>query len=241
MIDTFKEILIVYGRIITILPLLLAITLYMGKRAIGELPVFDFLIIITLGAVAGADIADPDIKHLPTIASILAIGILQRAVAKWKISNRKIGKLITFEPTIVIQNGKILEKNLKKIRYSIDNILQMLREKNIFDINDVETAIIEGNGALSVLKKPQKLPITPENLNILNPISAISFPVIVEGEIYENVLKDLNLNETWLYQQLSAQGIDDIKNIFFASINRNLELHISLKDKNNINLPPIIH
>jgi len=241
MFEFMKDVLMVLGRIITILPLLLFITLFVGKRAIGELPIFDFLIILTLGSVVGADIADPSIKHIPTAIALIAIGILQKVIAKWKISNRKIGRLLTFEPTVIIQNGKFLNKNLKKIRYSIDNILQMLREKNVFDINEVETAIIEANGALSVLKKPEKNPVTLEDMNIVKTTSTISFPVIVEGTIYSNVLKDFNLNEAWIKQQLSHQGIIDIKNVFFASINKNLDLHISLKDESDITVPPIKH
>ena len=236
-----KDMLIIFVRILTILPLLLAITLFMGKRAIGELPVFDFLIVVILGALVGADIADPNIKHLPTAIAIIFIGIFQRLVANWKISNRKIGRLLTLEPTVVIQNGKFIHKNLKEIRYSIDNILQMLREKDVFDINEVETAIIEGNGALSVLKKPHKNFVTREDMNIVNTTSSIAFPVIIEGTIYLSVLKHVNLNEAWLMQQLSAQGVNDINNVFFASINRNLELHISLKNESNINIPPIKH
>ncbi|WP_299512519.1 DUF421 domain-containing protein [uncultured Rummeliibacillus sp.] len=77
-----------------------------------------------------------------------------------------------------------MDKNLKKIRFSIDNILQMLREKNVFDINEVETAIIEGSGALSVLKKSQKNSVTREDMNIVNTTSSIFFPVIIEGTIY---------------------------------------------------------
>ncbi|MER2192184.1 MAG: DUF421 domain-containing protein [Solibacillus sp.] len=241
MLELIKDVLIVLVRILTILPLLLFITLFMGKRAIGELPVFDFLIVIILGAVVGADIADPNIEHFPTVMAIIFIGIFQRVVAKWKISNRKIGKLLTLEPTVVIQNGQFIDKNLKKIRYSIDNILQMLREKNVFDINDVETAIIEGNGALSVLKKPQKDPVTREDMNIIKTTASISFPVIIEGTIYSDVLRDFNLNEASLLQQLSDQGVTDVNNVFFASINRKLELHVSLKNKNNLTIPPIKH
>lgn len=162
----------------------------LGKRAVVELPVFDFLIVLILGALVGADIADPDIEHLPTAIAIIAIGLFQRIVTNWKISNRKIGRLLTFEPTVVVQNGKFVYKNLREIRYSIDNILQMLREKNIFDINEVETTIIEANGALSVLKKSQKNAVTLEDMNITKPTSTISFPVIVEGTIYADVLKD---------------------------------------------------
>src|SRR5690625_1437312 len=108
MIDFLKDILLVIVRVITILPLLLFVTIFMGKRAIGELPIFDFLVVIILGAVVGADIADPNIEHFPTVIAIIAIALLQKVVAKWKISNRKIGRLLTFEPTIVVQNGKFV-------------------------------------------------------------------------------------------------------------------------------------
>ncbi|MER2000826.1 MAG: DUF421 domain-containing protein [Lysinibacillus sp.] len=241
MLEFLKDILIVFVRIITILPLLLFITLFMGRRAIGEIPVFDFLIVIILGAVVGADIADPNINHFPTVMAIIFIGILQRVVANWKIRNRKVGRLLTLEPTVIIQNGKFVHKNLKKIRYSIDNILQLLREKNVFDINEVETAIIEPNGALSVLKKPGKDYVTREDMSIVNTSALISFPVIIEGTIYTDVLTNFNVNEAWLKQQLSDQGVMDMNNIFFASINRNLELHVSLKFENNVTIPPIKH
>lgn len=90
----------------------------------------------------------------------------------------------------------------------------MLREKNVFDISEVETAIIEGNGALSVLKKPQKNSVTREDLNIVNTTSLISFPVIIEGTIYSDVLRNVNLNEAWLIQQLADQGVHDINSVF---------------------------
>ena len=241
MLEFMKDILIIFARILTILPLLLVITLFMGKRAIGEIPVFDFLIVIILGALVGADIADPNIQHFPTALAIIFIGIFQRVVANWKISNRKIGRLLTLEPTVVIQNGKFIHKNLRKIRYSIDNVLQMLREKDVFDINEVETAIIEGNGALSVLKKPEKISVTREDLNIVNTTSLISLPVIIEGTIYSEVLRDFNLTEAWLIQQLSAQGVNNINRVFFASINRNHELHVSLRNENRMNIPTIKH
>jgi uncharacterized membrane protein YcaP (DUF421 family) len=241
MIEFMKDMLIILGRIVTIIPLLLFITIFMGKRAIGELPVFDFIIVIILGAVVGADIANPDIKHLPTAVAIIALGIFQRIVVNWKLSNRKIGRLLTFEPTVVIHDGKLLDKNLKKIRYSIDNILQMLREKDIFDMNEVQTAVIEANGALSVLKKAQKNAVTREDMNIVKTTSSLSIPVIVEGTIYEDVLQNVDVNEAWLKQQLSNQGINDIENVFLATINRDLVLYVSLKDERNLTIPPIKH
>ncbi|WP_102026249.1 DUF421 domain-containing protein [Salirhabdus sp. Marseille-P4669] len=240
MVDFLKENLVIIGRIITILPLLLVITLFMGKRAIGQLPVFDFLIIVTLGAVVGADIADPNIHHFPTALAIVVLGLFQRIVANWKIANRKIGRLLTFEPTVVIQNGKLMEQNIRKIRYSIDNIVQMLREKNIFTISDVETAIIEASGNMSVLKKPEKSTVTREDLDIIRS-SSLSLPVVMEGTVYSDVLKSLDLDEAWLEKQLLHQGISNKKEIFYAAVDRNKKLHISLKKETNVQIPIIKH
>ncbi|WP_226038475.1 DUF421 domain-containing protein [Aquibacillus saliphilus] len=241
MLETLKDSSLVIGRIITIIPLLLFITIFMGKRAIGELPIFDFLIILTLGAVVGADIADPSINHIPTAVAIVALGIFQRVVARWKISNRKLGRMITFEPTVVIKDGKILDKNLRRIRYSIDNVLQMLRQKDVFDINDVDMAIIEANGTLSVYKKSHKNTVTLEDMGISKNTSSLALPVIMEGTIYHDVLKQYNVDETWLNQQLKMNNINHSKDILFASINNKLEFHVSLKNEKGLTIPKIYH
>ncbi|MGN8646077.1 DUF421 domain-containing protein [Gracilibacillus sp. HCP3S3_G5_1] len=236
-----SELLIVVGRVLTILPLLLLVTIFMGKRAIGELPVFDFLVIITLASVVGADIADPNINHFPTIIAVIMIGLLQKCVSYLKIANRRVGRLITFEPTIVIYDGTILQSNLKDTGFSIDNILQMLRDKDVFDISEVEIAIIEANGTLTVLKKPEKRTVTPEDLEIKQPISSFSIPVIMEGSVYTKALEARNLSEEWLLQELRKKGITNPKEVFFASINMLNEIHLSLYDDQYIMTPPIQH
>ncbi|UCZ53152.1 DUF421 domain-containing protein [Bacillus shivajii] len=241
MLQTLSDSAVVLGRVVTIFPLLLAFALFMGKRAIGEIPVFDFLVIITIANVVGADIADPEIQHIPTAFAIVTTALLQRLVAKLKLSNRKIGRLLTFEPTIIVYNGKILRENLRKNRYSIDNLLQMLREKNVFDVNDVHLAVLEASGGLSVLKKGDKETVTREDLQIKNKKMDIAYPVIVEGNIYSSVLKDLSLTESWLFEQLHARGIRDLQKIFYASINYEHDLHISLKDENPNQAPIIYH
>jgi uncharacterized membrane protein YcaP (DUF421 family) len=239
--DIIKDSFMLLGRIITILPLMLVITLIMGKRSIAELPVFDFLVIIVLGAVVGADIADPNIEHIHTAVAIVLIGIFHVIVSRLKIKYRKFGHIITFEPTIVIQDGKFVVKNLRKIRYSIDNILQMLREKDVFDINDVHLGIIEASGNISVLKKTNKSEVTVEDMNLTRAHPSLTYPVIIEGVVYDNVLAKLNLTENWLNQQLNYLKIKDIDEIFFASINEKREFHATLKNEMNEiqDLPPI--
>jgi uncharacterized membrane protein YcaP (DUF421 family) len=238
------QIIKILGRIVTILPLALFATLYMGKRSIGELPVFDFLVILTLGAVVGADIADPKINHIYTAIAVIAIALLQKLVATWKIKNRKIGRLLTFEPTMVIYQGQFLVSKMKKIQYPIDTILQMLREQKIFNVQGVELAIVEANGNLSVKLYPEKEVARVEHIlpkpNVLN--KGIDVPVVIEGEIYEKALNSRNLNESWLYEELERKNIFDVKDVFYDAVNDTNELHVSIKNTNNLqNLPPILH
>lgn len=240
MVETMKEIFVVYGRIITIYPLLLFSALIMGKRSIGELPVFDFLIVLSLGSLVGADIADPKIDHLHTALAVLGVALLQRLFSSWSIKRRWFGRLITFEPTIVIRNGEFLMGAMKKIRYSLDNILQMLREKDVFDLSEVDLGIIEANGKLTVLKKATKLTPTLEDLNIYKRPAGVSYPIIVEGKIYTDILTQLKLDEAWVLSELSKHGLNR-NDIFFASVNAKNELTYSVVN-NKVNSPPdILH
>lgn len=239
--ELMNELLVVAGRIITILPLMLGITFYMGKRSIGELPVFDFLVIITLGAVVGADIADPAIPHIHTAVAIVLIGLLQIIVSKLVIKYRKLGHVITFEPTIVIMDGKLIKSNLERLRYSIDNLLQMVREQGIFDIKDVYLGIVEANGKLSILKQPNKEGVTIEDMKLEKKNSSLSYPVIIDGKVYEDVLAKLELSNEWLQQELKKLDIRNLGEVFFASVNTKKELHVSLENymRDKRKIPPI--
>lgn len=230
-----KDTLLVYGRIVTILPLLLSITLFMGKRSIGELPVFDFLVIITLGSVVGADIADPHIEHIHTATAIIGIALLQKIISHLILKSRRIGKALTFEPTIVIMDGAIKVKNLRKIHYSLDNILQMLREKEVFDVSEVKLGIIEANGKMSVYKKFDKTQVLRGDLGLKSDSESLPYPVIIEGKIDSQTLNQLGKSELWLMKQLERKGIEEIDEVFFASLTPHLKLHLSLVDSDTPN------
>ncbi|MBU8907571.1 DUF421 domain-containing protein [Desertibacillus haloalkaliphilus] len=219
-------------------------TMIMGRRSIGELPVFDFLVVLILGSVVGADLADPSIDHIHTAVAIILIALFQVFVTKTKITNRTFGRLITFEPVIVIYQGKFLIENLTKIRYSIDNILQMLRENDVFDVSDVKIAIIEGNGKLTIHKKGEKSAVTVEDLGLTKKKTGLSFPVIIDGEIYYDVLEKLKLDEQWLKDQLQQAGISKAQSVFFASVNEQHQLHVSINEDQHLllrNVPPMHH
>jgi uncharacterized membrane protein YcaP (DUF421 family) len=240
-VELFLDFIKVLGRIITILPLMLVVTLFMGKRSIGELPIFDFIVILTLGAVVGADIADPSIHHLPTAGAVVAIGLLQKLIAWWKIKNHRVGRLLTFEPTLVIYEGEFQVQNMRKISYSIDNILQMLREKEVFRVEDVHFALVEANGNLSVKLKPDKETAKVEHVQSAPQVNAVEFPVIMDGRVYKETLSFKGLDEVWLRKELAKLHIVNMSDVFYAAINEKNHLHVSIRTSEINRSLPIYH
>lgn len=217
-------------RIVSIMGILLILVIISGRRKIGELPVFDFLTIIILGNVVGADIADPEVPHFPTVyAVVLLIGI-QYYISYLTVKNRKIGSKLTFEPVVVIQDGQFIKSNMEKVRYSIENIMMFLRQNGIFDIEEVEFAIVEDSGNISIQKKPQYQPLTPSDMNITTSYKGITCPLIIDGTIYDENLQKLELNRTWLETQLRKNGIHNLDEVFYVDINPQGRLHISKKN-----------
>lgn len=221
------EYLVVTLRMVTVTALFLVVALMLGKRYIGELSVFDFIIAITLGSVAGADLADPKIPHGPTFLTIVGLGLIHLLLSRTILKNRKVGRWLTFDPTIVIQSGIILKDNLAKIRYTVDELLSHLRQKDVFDLSEVEFAILEPNGTLSVLKKSQHLPATPKLLGITTQYIGLSIPLILEGKVNQKNLQAVNLSEKWLQDKLTEMGYSKPEQIFLAMLNTKGELYIS--------------
>ncbi len=220
--------LIVTVRVFTIFPLMFLMTLLMGKRQVGELPVIDFIIAITIGSVVGADIADPTIHHGPTALAVVLIALFQIAVSWGKIRSRLFNHWLTFEPTILIQNGQILHSHLKSSRISIDNLLELLRAKNVFDINQVEFAIFEPAGTLSVLKKSQYEVPSAKDLGLQTEYKGVATPVVVEGKPFLPGLRFVGLDEEGLLKILKGINLQSFSEVFFASMNAGNNLHVSL-------------
>ncbi|KKM11561.1 hypothetical protein SY88_07615 [Clostridiales bacterium PH28_bin88] len=227
--------LLVLYRVVTILVVFLLVALVLSKRHLGRFTIFDFIAAVTLGAVAGADISDVDKPHGPRIFALIAIGAIHILFTKMLLKNRKLGKLLTFDPTMIIQNGKIVVKNMEKVRYTLDDLLSHLREQGAFDISEVEFAILEPNGQLSVLKKSQHLPATPGDLKIPTQYKGLSIPLVLEGKAKHEGLRAINLTEEWLVNQLAGQGVTDVQEVFLALLNTQGQLYVAkYQDPSNI-------
>lgn len=205
---------------------LLIFTRLLGKEQISQLTFFDYILGITIGSISAeltVDLSSRALPHWIGLATWVVLGYLMEKISmKWRYA----AKYLEGEPTIVIMNGKIMEDALKKLKFSVSDILVLLRNKDVFNPNEVAFAIIEPNGVMSVLKKPENLPLTPKDMNIEVTSTGISTEMIYDGRVIKENLRQLNKDEKWLYKQLNEHGIKDPTEVFLMTLDPGGNLYI---------------
>ena len=207
--------------------LLMIVTRLMGRKAISQMTFFDFVVAITLGSLT-ANLGMGSNNNATTAATvIITLAVLAIITDYLHTKSFFVRKVVNSEPVVLIQNGEIVKDNMQRCRVSINDLTTMLREKNTFNIADVEFAIMENDGKLTVQPKSQKQPLTPSDMNIPTAYKELTKDIVIDGNImYEN-LKDANLNEVWLIDQLKNAGINNVKDVFFAALDTSGNLYIS--------------
>jgi len=198
---------------------LLIFTRIMGKEQISQLNLFDYILGITIGSMASTLTTDLSSRAWPHWVGLITWCFLGYLMDKITLKWRYASKVLEGEPAIVIMNGKIMENVLRKMKYRISEILELLRNKGVFDVTQVDFAIIESNGQLSVLLKPEHQPLTPKDMNIPVSFSGISTELVYDGIIIEENLTQLNKDKAWLLRELKKQGIHDIAEVFLVTLN----------------------
>ena len=195
-------------RSITSFSLLLIGARILGKQTISQMTMFDFVAAISLGAISANLAFNTSIKAHHTIISFAIYIVIIFLIAIISLKNRKGRKFLAGDPTIVIQNGKVLEGNMKKMRYTLDYLNQQLRERDIFNIEEVLFAIVETNGTLTVLKKPQYRNVTRQDL-MITVMSEQRLPIelIMDGEIIKENLDQNDLSFSWLELELRKRNL----------------------------------
>ena len=209
---------------------LLLLTRLMGKKHISQLTFFDYVTGISIGSIAAAISIEHYIKLVEGIVSLLIWSGLTIGAGFLSLLNFSAMKLIDGEPTLVIRNGKILEKNMAKIQYNVEDLLMLLRNRGIFDPSEVEFALLEANGALSVLSKSQYRPVTPNDLKVNTNYVGMVNILVVSGKIMKENLSQIGLTEKWLMEQLRLKGVDDPKEVVLATLDTNGNLYIDRKN-----------
>lgn len=209
--------------------MILLITRVIGKSQVNQLTVTDFINAIVVGSIAGALVVDLGESGYYYAFGMVTFGLLT-LVAEWlSLKYRPVRKIMEGEPTVVVHNGKILEDNMKKLIYNTDNLMMQLREQGIFNIADVEFAVAEPDGSLSVLPKSHKRTVTPADLNIPTRYEGIASEIIQDGKMIEQNLLQNNLSREWLYRELERQGVTNISDVNFASLDTDGNLYVDLK------------
>lgn len=196
----------------------------MGKREIGELSVVDFVISIMLAELAVISIENENAPIAKQIIPMLVLMCIQITLAFVSLKNEKLRKFIDGSPSILIRRGKIDEKEMRKQRYNFDDLMMQLRQKNIKYLSDVEFAILEPSGDLSVIEK-ETGPDAKRHPHYL------PLPLILDGKIKQDHLTQLGKTEFWLRQELRKLGYRDITKISFCSLDRNDRLYVDLIDE----------
>ncbi|NWQ40155.1 DUF421 domain-containing protein [Bacillus sp. EB106-08-02-XG196] len=190
--------------------LILVIFRLMGKREIGELSILDLVVFIMIGELAIVAIDNPNKSVIHTSIPMVLLMLIQIVLATLSLKSKRFRDLVDGKPTIIINRGKIDEEAMRKQRYNFDDLLTQLREKDIRSIADVEFAILESSGSLSVIERMNNSDGNPRD-------GDITIPLIIDGNIEEENLIRINKTNLWLRQELKKMGYRDVRKISFCS------------------------
>lgn len=198
---------------------LLIFTRFLGKQQVSQLTFFEYVLGITIGSIAGTLSVDLSSRAWPHWVGLsvwtFTVFMMQKISLKWP----KASKYLTGKPAIVIMNGKILEENMANMRYNLTDLLEQLREKDVFDLNQVAFAVLENNGELSVLLKPEYQPVTRGDLHLPPQTASLNVEIIIAGKLLPEKLKQVGKDEKWLIKELNKKGIKKYDEVFLAAYN----------------------
>ncbi len=226
-----KGYLILFFRSVITYFVLVVLARIMGRKQISQLTYFDYVVGITIGSIASVASIDKHVNMFEAIFSIIIWSALTILLSEITLKNIKLRLLIDSEPLLIIDKGKVIYKNMRKARYNMGDLLMQLREKDVFYITDVEIAILEPDGKLSVLKKAEKNALTTEDMNIKTPRTGMMVDIILDGKILFSHLPQIKKDEAWVVAQLKARNIDNIRDVVFVGIQADEQIYIVTKDK----------
>lgn len=210
--------------------MLLFLIKLIGKQQVTQLTYFDYIVGITIGSIASTLSVQVNENTWSTMAGMAVWALLAVILAFFGLKSPKLRKIIEGIPEPIIQNGKVQIRVLRKNKLSMEELMSMLRVKNVFKVDDVEFAVLEPNGKLSVLLKSQKQPLTPGDLNIPTQYTGLPTNIIVDGILDTAALRSICLTRAWLDFQLRTKKITRLEDVFLAQLDTQGNLFIDMKD-----------
>jgi uncharacterized membrane protein YcaP (DUF421 family) len=201
----------------------------MGKPQIGQLQPFELVVAIIISELAAVAMSDTEVPLLTGIIPIITLTLAQVGLAYWSLKSETARTIICGQPSIIIEKGRINESELRRIRMNINDLLEQLRVKDYPNISEIDYAILETNGELSVIPKGPFRPITTQDLDINVPNPGLPITLIIDGTIIRHNLHIAGLTEKQLLLTMQSQGVSDLRSLFFANIDSSGKIFWQLK------------
>jgi uncharacterized membrane protein YcaP (DUF421 family) len=232
LMPTYLQILL---RTVFAFVFLFVICRILGKRQISQLTFFDYVTGITFGSITANLATDLHMSLFNIFESMATWGLLLMVVIALSLFFRPFRLLMDGKPTLLIENGKVLEKNLLKSKISLDELMLQLRQQSAFKLSDVELAVFETNGNISVLKKAEQSPVTPKQFGMTIESEKKPTVVINNGKPIQSAIDASGYTKGWLIGELSKKGIKDFSEVYAAQVDSKGQLYVDLVDdqKNN--------
>ena len=217
------------ARSIISIIVLFGFTRLSGKKQISQLSFFHYVIGISIGSIAAAYAVDKELEFTGFLVSMIIYGVFPLILSQMNIKNYKFRKFLNGSPTILIQDGKIIENNLRKTKINVNELLEESRLKNAFNISEVEFAILETNGQVSVQLKSENLPVTIKDMAIDSEYKGLCANIIIDGNIIDETLQCLGKTKKWAENEIKKSGVTDISDILLAFMDSNGKISIYKK------------
>ena len=226
--DNFLPVL--YRSLISLFTLFI-ICKIIGKKQISELSIFDYVIGISIGNFAAEMTINLESPEFDGILAVIIFGLVAYLVSYLSLKSIWLRKFVMGKPTIIIQEGKFIRKNMSKVRLDMNDLLEEARIKGYFDLSEIQYGIMEANGEMSFLPYAKYQPITREDMNKNIKSNSLNTSVIIDGKILKDNLKKFNKTEDWLYKEIK-KGKYELKDIMLCTIDSNQKLTYYLNGDN---------
>lgn len=231
-----QEALSIIPRSLFSLLTLFLITKLIGKKQVSELSLFDYVIGISIGNFTAEMTMGLNNQYINGVVAIFTFGIISWLVSRLTMKSIILRRILIGTPTIIIQEGKIIKENMKKLNIDINDLLEQCRNNGTFDIGQIEYAIMEVNGKISIMLKPEYNPVTMNDMNLKPTLQDLCANVIIDGRIMMKNLNNMNKSKQWLLKELKVKGYN-LEDILLATLDINEKLtvyennhHIKIKN-----------
>jgi len=201
----------------------------MGKRQIGEMQPSELVVTLMISNIATMPMENTSVPVLAGVIPILTLVVIEIFLSYWMMNSTKVRNFLSGRPVVIVDDGKIIQKSMKDLRFTVDDFLEDLRKNGVFDISTVRYAIIETDGTLSILQKQESLPITLGDMNIDSSGEDFFTAVIRDGEISESSLNLIDKSSEWVNEILKSEKIK-LKDIFIMTCDKNGSYNIIKKE-----------